>query len=92
MVEGLIGRKLGMTQVFDEGGGSVPCTVLVAGPCVVVQKKEKARDDYEAVQLGLVEPGKARGIGKARRGHFEKADLPPFQGVAQAIGPADLSD
>ncbi len=77
MVEGLIGRKLGMTQVFDEQGGSVPCTVLAAGPCVVVQKKEKTRDGYEAVQLGLVEPGKASGVGRARRGHFEKAGLPP---------------
>jgi large subunit ribosomal protein L3 len=77
VVEGLIGRKLAMTQVFDEEGGSIPCTVLVAGPCVVVRRKEKARDGYEAVQLGLVEPGKARKVGKAHKGPFEKANLPP---------------
>ncbi|MBI4169062.1 MAG: 50S ribosomal protein L3 [Acidobacteria bacterium] len=77
MVEGLIGRKIAMTQVFDEAGAAVPCTVLQAGPCVVVQKKEKARDGYEAVQLGLVDPGRAGKVGKPARGHFDKANLPP---------------
>lgn len=77
MVEGLIGRKVGMTQVFDAEGGTTPCTVLQAGPCVVVGKREPAKDGYEAVQLGLVEPGKARGISRALAGHFHKANVPP---------------
>lgn len=57
MVEGLIGRKIGMSQMNDGQGRLVPVTVLRAGPCVVVQKKSVPRDGYEAVQLGLVEPG-----------------------------------
>jgi len=77
MVEGLMGRKIGMTQVFDEEGAAVPCTVLAVGPCVVVQRREASRDGYEAVQLGLVEPVKVKGIDKARQGHFAKANLPP---------------
>lgn len=77
MVEGLIGRKIAMTQVFDEAGAAVPCTVLQAGPCVVVQRKDKARDGYEAVQLGLVDARGARSAGKPAKGHFGKANLPP---------------
>ncbi len=77
MVEGLIGRKIAMTQVFNEEGAALPCTVLQVGPCVVVQRREAARDGYQAVQLGLVEPVKVKGVGKARQGHFAKANLPP---------------
>lgn len=77
MVEGLIGRKIAMTQVFDTEGSVVPCTVIVAGPCVVVQKKEKGRDGYEAVQLGLVEPVKVKNVSRPLKGHFDKANLPP---------------
>src|SRR2546425_12681624 len=66
-----------MTQVFDQDGGTVPCTVLQAGPCVVVTKREPSKDGYEAVQLGLVEPGKARGVSRAVQGQFAKANLPP---------------
>jgi large subunit ribosomal protein L3 len=77
VVEGLIGRKIAMTQVFDAEGSAVPCTVIAAGPCVVVQRKEKTRDGYEAVQLGLVEPVKVKNVPRARRGHFDKANLPP---------------
>ncbi|HEU4402608.1 MAG TPA: 50S ribosomal protein L3 [Candidatus Polarisedimenticolia bacterium] len=77
MVEGLIARKIAMTQVFDEEGAALPCTVLQVGPCVVVQKKEKTRDGYEAVQLGLVEAVKVKARGKALEGHFGKANLPP---------------
>src|SRR5258705_3860450 len=68
-----------MTQVFDAEGGTVPCTVVQAGPCVVVGKREPAKDGYEAVQLGLVEPGKVRGVTKADAGRFKKADLPPMR-------------
>ena len=77
MVKGLIGRKIAMTQVFDAEGSVVPCTVIVAGPCVVVQRKAAARDGYEAVQLGLVEPVKVKNVSRARQGHFQKANLPP---------------
>ncbi len=77
MVDTLIGRKVAMTRVFDENGAALPCTVLQVGPCVVVQKKQKRRDGYEAFQLGLVEPGKVKRIRKAQLGHFAVANLPP---------------
>ena len=63
-MDGLLGRKVGMTQVFDDGGSAIPCTVLRVGPCVVVQRREVSRDGYEAVQIGLVEPTKVRGGGR----------------------------
>ena len=76
MVTGIIGRKLGMTQVFDPDGTVHPATVIKAGPCVVVQAKTAQTDGYEAVQLGLVEekPAKAN---KPTLGHFKKANVPP---------------
>jgi large subunit ribosomal protein L3 len=77
VVEGLIGRKIAMTQVFEEDGRVVPCTVLQVGPCVVVQRREKGRDGYEAVQLGLVEAVKVKPRGQALEGHFKKAGVPP---------------
>jgi len=77
MVDGLIGIKVGMTQIFDESGIVIPVTVIKAGPCVVVQKKVKDRDGYEAVQLGLVEFIKPSRVNKPRGGHFKKADVPP---------------
>ena len=75
MVTGIIGRKVGMTQVFDADGTVHPATVIKAGPCVVVQSKNAQTDGYEAVQLGLVEerPGKAN---KPTVGHFKKANVP----------------
>jgi len=77
MVEGLIGRKLGMTQVFDEDGTVTPVTVIAAGPCVVTQLKTQERDGYEAVQLGLVDAKAAKKANKPQRGHHEKAGVPP---------------
>jgi large subunit ribosomal protein L3 len=77
MVEGLIGRKVAMTQVFDEDGAVVPCTVLRVGPCAVVQRRDLNRDRYEAVQIGLVEPIGARHANRALRGHFDKAGVAP---------------
>lgn len=68
-----------MTQVFGAEGDTIPCTVLQAGPCVVVCRREPAKDGYEAVQLGLVEPGKTRGVSKAQAGRFQKANLPPMR-------------
>jgi large subunit ribosomal protein L3 len=83
MVEGLIGRKIAMTQVFDDEGRVVPCTVLRVGPCVVVQRREKGRDGYEAVQLGLVEQVKVKKTGKAMKGHFDKAGVPPVRTLSE---------
>jgi large subunit ribosomal protein L3 len=77
MVDGLIGIKVGMTQIFDENGTVVPVTVIKAGPCVVVQKKMKDLDGYEAVQLGLVEFVRPSRVNKPRTGHFKKAGTPP---------------
>src|SRR5437764_9370337 len=75
MVTGIIGRKVGMTQIFDADGTVHPATVIKAGPCIVVQAKTKQSDGYEAVQLGLVEetPAKAN---KPTVGHFKKANVP----------------
>ena len=76
MVTGIIGRKVGMTQVFAQDGTVSPATVIKAGPCVVVQAKGAATDGYEAVQLGLVEETPAR-VGKPMAGHYKKANVPP---------------
>src|SRR5690349_592164 len=75
MVTGIIGRKVGMTQVFDADGTVHPATVIKAGPCVVVQAKTAQTDGYESIQLGLVEetPAKAN---KPTQGHFKKANVP----------------
>jgi large subunit ribosomal protein L3 len=79
MVDGLIGIKVGMTQVFEEDGTAVPVTVIKAGPCVVVQKKVKDKDGYEAVQLGLVEFVRPSRINKPRTGQFKKAGVAPVR-------------
>jgi large subunit ribosomal protein L3 len=76
-VQGIIGRKVGMTQVYAEDGRAFPVTVIQAGPCVVVQRKSKDKDGYAAVQLGLVEARKVKHVTKAMKGHFDKAGLPP---------------
>ena len=76
-VQGIIGRKVGMTQVYAEDGRALPVTVIEAGPCVVVQRKSKDKDGYAAVQLGLVEGRKVKRVTKAMKGHFDKAGLPP---------------
>src|SRR5665213_3647460 len=76
MVTGIIGRKVGMTQIFDVDGTVHPATVIKAGPCVVVQSKTAASDGYEAVQLGLVEETPAK-VGKPLAGHYKKANVPP---------------
>src|ERR671934_2075499 len=76
MVTGIIGRKVGMTQIFDADGTVSPATVIKAGPCVVVQAKTASTDGYEAVQLGLVEERPAK-VGKPLAGHYKKANVPP---------------
>ena len=76
MVSGIIGQKIGMTQVFDAEGKVQPATVLKAGPCVVVQRKNSERDGYEAVQLGLVENRPVR-VSKPVAGLYARANVPP---------------
>jgi large subunit ribosomal protein L3 len=78
-VDGIIGIKLGMTQVFAEDGNLVGCTVLQAGPCVVVQRRTKEKDGYDAAQLGLVEFVKPQRVNKALTGHFKKASVAPVK-------------
>ena len=75
MKKGIIGKKIGMTQVFSEAGKVIPVTVIEAGPCVVVQKKTEENDGYTALQLGFgdVSP---KGVNQPRQGHFKKNDLP----------------
>ena len=74
MKKGIIGKKIGMTQIFDENGNVIPVTLIEAGPCVVAQKKTAANDGYEAVQLGFME-AKAKHVNKPRAGHFAKNGL-----------------
>ena len=74
MKKGIIGRKIGMTQIFDEIGNVIPVTVIEAGPCVVAQKKTAENDGYDAVQLGFMEV-KEKHMTKAEKGHFEKAGV-----------------
>ena len=74
MVKGIIGKKIGMTQIFDEAGKVVPVTVVEAGPCVVVQKKTNENDGYEAVQLGFGDI-RAKNVNKPLAGHFAKANV-----------------
>ncbi|MGN1316188.1 MAG: 50S ribosomal protein L3 [Acutalibacteraceae bacterium] len=76
MKKGLIGKKIGMTQIFDEKGNMIPVTVIEAGPCAVVQKKTTENDGYEAVQVGYGD-AKANKVNKPMGGHFKKADVAP---------------
>ena len=76
MQKGIIGKKVGMTQIFDENGKVVPVTVVEAGPCTVVQKKTVESDGYVAVQLGYGDIS-AKKVSKPAKGHFDKADVAP---------------
>src|SRR5207237_8800363 len=96
MVTGIIGKKVGMTQVFDPDGTVHPATVIKAGPCVVVQAKTAQTDGYEAVQLGLVEETPAK-AGKPLAGHYKKAGVPPTRvrrevRIADGGGPLKAGD
>ena len=76
MVNGLIGRKVGMTQVFEESGKAIPVTVIQAGPCSIVQLKTQEKDGYQAVQLGFGQQKESR-VNHPKRGHFAKAQVEP---------------
>jgi large subunit ribosomal protein L3 len=78
-VTGILGKKIGMTQVFDEKGDVHPITVLQAGPCVITQLKTASKDGYDAAQIGLVEFVKASRITKPQAGHFAKTEAPPVK-------------
>jgi large subunit ribosomal protein L3 len=79
MVNAILGKKLGMTQIYEKNGDAVPATVLKAGPCVVIQRKTAAKDGYEAAQLGLVEVPPPRRLTKAMEGHFKSAGANPVR-------------
>lgn len=82
-VNGILGKKIGMTQVFDDRGEVHPITVLKVGPCVVTQLKTQAKDGYDAAQIGLVEFVKASKVNKPMTGHFAKADVPPVKFIRE---------
>ncbi|MCI0707233.1 MAG: 50S ribosomal protein L3 [Ignavibacteriae bacterium] len=92
-MSGILGKKIGMTSLFNEKGESIPCTVIEAGPCFVTQVKTKDRDGYDAVQLGF-EPKRERLVNKPLQGHFAKAKAKPVRFVREFRGsngiPAEL--
>lgn len=85
MTKGILGKKLGMTQVFAEDGTVLPVTVIEAGPCVVLQKKENETDGYEALQIGFLDKKEHR-ANKAEKGHAKKADAAPKRYVKEIRG------
>jgi len=82
-VTGILGKKIGMTQIFDDNGAVHPVTVLKVGPCVITQLKTQAKDGYDAAQIGLVEFVKASKVNKAMTGHFAKTNTPPVREVRE---------
>jgi large subunit ribosomal protein L3 len=80
---GILGKKVGMTQIFTADGTAVPVTVVQAGPCLVVQKKTADKDGYEAIQIGLVESRPDRRANRAARGRFQKAGVAPMRTLAE---------
>jgi large subunit ribosomal protein L3 len=81
-MDGILGRKLGMTQIYVDDGTAIPVTVIQAGPCLVVQRKSTGRDGYEAVQIGLVEERPAK-LNQPQSGHFRKAGIAPARKVVE---------
>ncbi|WP_072318096.1 50S ribosomal protein L3 [Sinomicrobium oceani] len=84
-MSGLIGKKIGMTSIFDENGKNIPCTVIEAGPCVVTQVRTKEVDGYEALQLGFDDKAEKR-ANKAELGHFKKAGVSPKKQIVEFQG------
>ena len=95
-VQGIIAKKVGMTQVYAKDGRAIPATVLTAGPCVVVERKTTAKHGYSAVQVGFVEDKRVKHTTKPMQGHFKKAGIPPTRMTrefrvpdSEAINPGD---
>src|SRR5260370_36707649 len=82
-VVGILGKKIGMTQVFDDSGDIHPVTVLKAGPCVITQLKTLAKDGYDAAKIGYVDFVKASKVNKAMTGHFAKSNVPPVKMIKE---------
>src|SRR6202046_5256055 len=82
-VSGILGKKIGMTQIFDDRGDVHPVTVLKAGPCVITQLKTLAKDGYDAAQIGYVDFVKASKVNKAMTGHFAKSNVPPVRMIKE---------
>ena len=82
-VTGILGKKIGMTQLFDDRGDVHPVTVLKAGPCVITQLKTLAKDGYDAAQIGYVDFIKASKVNKAMTGHFAKSNVPPVRMIKE---------
>ena len=80
---GILGKKLGMTQIFSDDGVVHPVTVIEAGPCLVVQRKTEGSDGYEAIQLGLVEERPMRKVSQPMSGHFKKAGVAPMRRLVE---------
>jgi len=92
-MEGILGKKLGMTQIYKEDGTAVPVTVVQAGPCTVVQvKTEDGKDGYRAMQLGLVEDKPLRNVPKPLAGHFAKAGVPPTRRLVEFEIPESVEE
>lgn len=84
-MSGLIGKKIGMTSIFDESGKNLPCTVIEAGPCVVTQIKSKETDGYDSVQLGFSDKNDKH-VNSAESGHFKKANTSPKKNLSEFKG------
>ena len=84
-MSGLIGKKIGMTSIFDESGKNLPCTVIEAGPCVVTQIKSKETDGYDSVQLGFTDKNDKH-VNSAESGHFKKANTAPKKNLTEFKG------
>lgn len=87
-MNGILGKKLGMTQIYEDDGTAIPVTVVEAGPCVVVQRRTAETDGYEAVQLGLVEGGRVQ-ANRPMAGHFAKAGVDPVRKLVEIRVEAD---
>jgi len=81
-VSGILGKKIGMTSIFDDNGQMIPCTIIEAGPCYVTQVRTKNKDGYEAVQLGFDEI-KERLVNKPQKGHFKKSGVKPLRLISE---------
>jgi len=92
MVKAILGKKLGMTQVFGENGDVTPVTVLKAGPCIVIQRKTAGREGYDAAQLGLVELPPPKHVNRPREGHFKKAAANPVRFLREVRLGADAGE